>query len=261
MKQMAPPQMKQSVDLADQALNGLKLTQNGNTFEASISIEGTSGSAAVPTMVATMLPAVMQARSAARRSLGRNNLKQIGLAMHNYHDVNRKLPDAASVDQSGKPLLSWRVHVLPYVDQKGLFDKFHLNEPWDSPHNKALADSMPAVFQDVTGKADKGKTRYQVILGPGSTFEGGKGKTIRGITDGTSNTIIVVEVSPAKAVEWTKPADITYSPSNPLDGLVAPGTQGFNALRGDGSVTFISNTIDPKNLAAMFTASGGEPVK
>ena len=85
-----------------------------------------------------------------------NNEKQIALAMHNYHAANDHLPPAAIKDKAGKPLLSWRVAILPYLEQAALYNKFHLDEPWDSPHNKALIASMPAVYA-CPEPADRGR--------------------------------------------------------------------------------------------------------
>jgi len=93
-----------------------------------------------------MLPAVESAREAARRAQCTNNLKQIALAMHEYHDMNNTFPAPAIADKQGKPLLSWRVAILPYLDQKPLYSKFKLDEPWDGPNNKALLKEMPSTY-------------------------------------------------------------------------------------------------------------------
>src|SRR5437588_6801844 len=97
-------------------------------------------------MVALLLPAVQAAREAARRAQCTNNLKQIGLAMHNYHSSNNCFPPAFTTDRDGKPLLSWRVLLLPYLECSSLYANFHLDEPWDSPHNRPLVNQMPSVF-------------------------------------------------------------------------------------------------------------------
>src|SRR4249919_3311122 len=102
--------------------------------------------AIIAVLIALLLPAVQAAREAARRAQCVNNLKQIGLAMHNYHDVKNGLPPSAIVDKQGKPLLSWRVAILPYIEQQPLYDKFKLDEPWDSPNNKDLIQYMPSIY-------------------------------------------------------------------------------------------------------------------
>ena len=86
-------------------------------------------------------------RENAARTVCINNLKQIGLAMHNYHDRHKSLPSAYTVDKAGKPLLSWRVLILPYLDQEALYKEFHLDEPWDSEHNKPLSAMVVKVYR------------------------------------------------------------------------------------------------------------------
>lgn len=233
-----------------------------------------SGVGASPAVVAVgaalLLPAVQQAREAARRSQGKNNLKQIGLAMHNFHDVYRAFPGAASTDKKGKQLLSWRVHVLPFVDAADLYQQFHLDEPWDSEHNKKLVEKIPPVFIDPSNAdlAKDGKTVYLAIRGAKTVFEN-DGKTegnipqglgVRDITDGTSNTIMVAEAHRDAAVIWTKPDDLVIDFKNPLKGLKSSRPNGFQVLFCDGSVRFISDAINLETLKALFTRNGGEAV-
>ena len=162
------------------------------------------------------------AREAARRAQSMNNLKQIGLAMHNYHDARRPFPPAFKADKDGKPLLSWRVLILPYLEEDELYQQFHLDEPWDSEHNKKLIDKMPDVYKSPNSSlAGEGKTNYLTVRGEKTIFSGGKGARIADIADGTSNTIMVVEAADEKAVPWTKPDDFEYDENNPLKGLAA----------------------------------------
>ncbi len=215
-----------------------------------------------------MFPAVGQARVAARRTQSRNNLKQIGLAMHNFHDVNLAFPASYSVDKNDKPLLSWRVYVLPYIDQAALYNQFHLDEPWDSDHNKKLIARMPRVYRSPKSKADPGKTVYlgnaaeKGVFGPPKDVGPNKqkclGARIRDITDGTSNTMMVVEASDDQAVIWTKPDDFEPDKKNPMKGLVGLYDGGFNAALCDGSVRFISERVKPTLLRALFTMNGEE---
>ena len=87
-------------------------------------------------------------RRAAARTQCVNNCKQIVLAFHNYHQQARQLSARIlSHSKDGKPLLSWRVLILPFLDQQALYDQFHLDEPWDSPHNRTLIAKMPAIFR------------------------------------------------------------------------------------------------------------------
>ena len=228
------------------------------------------GPAGAGVAVALLLPAVQQAREAARRSQGKNNLKQIGLAMHNFHDTYLAFPGAANTDKKGKPLLSWRVHILSFIEEDPLYHQFHLDEPWDSEHNKTLIERMPAVYQSPNDPElnKQGKTRLLAPRGVGTVFEkdgkGGEfsqlGLKIRDIIDGTSNTIMVVEAHPDSAAIWTKPDDLEIDFKNPLKGLKGARVGGFHALLCDGAVRFISDSIDVKTLNALFTRNGGETI-
>ncbi len=211
-------------------------------------------------LAALLLPAVQQAREAARRTQAKNNLKQIGLAMHNYHDTYGRFPERVVQDKKGEPGLSWRVKLLPFMDEGNLYNQFHLDEPWDSEHNKELISKMP-LFYSSPGSTDlptEGKTRYVVLVGDGFLFDGDEGPAIGDVTDGTSNTIMVVEANPDSAVIWTQPDDLEIDLEDILAGLEGSRVGGFHALLCDGSVRFISQNIDPDTLLALFTKAGGE---
>jgi len=215
---------------------------------------------ALPVNIALLLPAVQAAREAARRAQCTNNEKQIGLAVLNFVSANDKFPPAAKCDPSGKPLLSWRVMILPFLEQQGLFNQFHLDEPWDSPNNKPLVDRMPDVFKcpsDV--QPSQGLTTYQVIVDPRSLFTGKPtGVGIGDVTDGTSLTLTVVEA--ATPVPWTKPEDLSLDSKAPLFGMGSKHPGGLNALFADGSVHFIKTSINPGLLRALVTRDGGETI-
>lgn len=219
------------------------------------------GIAANGAAVSMLLPAVSSARAAAQRAQASNNLKQIGLAMHMYADTNNHLPPPAIRDKADKKaLLSWRVAVLPYIEEGELYKEFHLDEPWDSDHNKKLIERMPAVFRSPSQKSPEGTTVYLAADGKGSMFEGPDGTRFREVTDGTSNTIMAVEADNDKAVIWTKPEDLKYDPKKPNAGLGHLRKNVFQALYGDGSVQSLATAIDADTLRAMFTRAGGEVV-
>jgi prepilin-type processing-associated H-X9-DG protein len=158
-------------------------------------------------------------------------------------------------------LLSWRVHVLPFLEQEALYQQFHLDEPWDSPHNRKFISQMPDVYRNPSSPAPEGKTDYLVPAGTGSIFENPEGTHIRSITDGTSNTLLVLEVNSDAAVDWTKPDDFQFSPDNPLANLGKAHPGGFNAALADGSVRFISNTIDPQMFLNLLRMNDGQAVR
>jgi hypothetical protein len=213
------------------------------------------------------------------------NLKQIALALHNYNDAYKRLPASAHLDWSlrGKfgnftltseelakakgplekklktlPLLSWRVAILPFVEQKKLYEQFRLDEPWDSEHNKKLLGKMPELYAPVTGKAKAGLTYYQVFVGKDTAFDGTLNPRIpASFPDGTTRTFLVVEGG--EAVPWTKPQDIPYDGKAvpKLGGLFADG---FHAAMADGTIRFVPRGADAKAVRAAITARGGEEI-
>jgi len=204
--------------------------------------------------------------SAADTQQAIDNLRQVGIAWHNYHDVNMAFPTAepwnnmpANTKKSG---LSWRVHVLPYLPQSELYNQFNLNEPWDSPHNKGLIARMPAVYRRVDAKLTaQGKTRIVAPVGDKLiTTKKAERVRITDVTDGTSNTIMLVEADDQHAVVWTKPDDLDVDLAKPLTGLAIRPPGGFLVLMADGSVHFLRAGIKPATLAALFTRAGGEIV-
>ncbi|MBN1589675.1 MAG: DUF1559 domain-containing protein [Pirellulales bacterium] len=216
--------------------------------------------ATVGILVALLLPAVQAAREAARRAKSTNNMKQLVLSMLNHEAAKRKFPARAIFDKDGKPLLSWRVQLLPYLDESGLYEQFHLDEPWDSPNNKKLIARMPDVFRNPSSTAPPNMTTYLVPVGPGTLFEGNKGRTLRDIRDGTSNTIVLVEANDDQAVIWTRPDDWEYDPEKPLAGLGRAHPGGFMVAFCDGSVRFLAASLDPQVWKALLSFSGGEMI-
>jgi prepilin-type processing-associated H-X9-DG protein len=190
-----------------------------------------------------------------------NNLRQIALAMHNYHSAHKSFPLPASAGADGKPLLSWRVAILPYLGQEDLYKKFHLDEPWDSANNRPLVDKMPAEYRSpMTKNKEPGRTNYLLPVGNGAGFTSDKPTQTNEIADGMSNTVMIAEVDDDHAVPWTKPDDWQFDPQQPSRGLAQFFNGRFNAAFFDGSVHAISATLDPKSLKALFTRAAGDIV-
>jgi prepilin-type processing-associated H-X9-DG protein len=187
-----------------------------------------------------------------------NNLKQIGIAMNNYHDSYGRFPAANVLDKAGRPLLSWRVDILPFLDKEELFRKFHLDEPWDSPHNKTLLTELPQIYSCAASQPGATTTtNYAVLVGPRMIFTGGPvGVKIEEITDDTSNTIMVVEVT--ELAPWTAPNDLSETSASAFVGAGSKHPGGMNALFADGSIRFIKRTISPGRLWSLMTRDGGE---
>jgi RNA polymerase sigma factor (sigma-70 family) len=192
------------------------------------------------------------------RRQSQENLKQLTLAMHNYHDDLKTFPPAAVMDKNKTALLSWRVLLLPYVDQQDLYNEFKLDEAWDSAHNKKLLAKMPAIFAPVTGKHKPGTTFYQVFVGPGAAFEGIRGLRITEFTDGTSNTILMIEGG--EAVPWTKPADLPYDPKKPLPKLGGLFKDRIHAAFADGSVQTLRPDFNERQMRNLIGRNDGQVV-
>jgi hypothetical protein len=204
---------------------------------------------------ALLLPAVVKVREAANRAKSINNLKQIALAMHNYHEKNGGFPPATVRDRTDKPLYSWRVLLLPYLEQEALYRQFKLDEPWDSPQNRPLLESMPKVYAH-PADPQPSSTHYQVFVGPGTMFEPSRHVKIADVTDGLANTVMAVEA--ADAVPWTKPADLIYRPDQPLPKLGGLFSSSFNVLMADGNVIPVRTGAREQVLRALITRNGGE---
>ena len=190
-----------------------------------------------------------------------NSMKQLALAMHNFHDSFGAFPAQSLVDKQGKRLLSWRVMILPYLDQSPLYQEFHLDEAWDSEHNRKLIERMPTVFRSGGGSAKPGTTRFVAPLTNRSMMgRVGPSVKVQDITDGTSNTIWLVQADESHAVTWTKPDDLVISEKDPIGSMIEPETKGFWASLADGSARFFSRDNEATTLMHLFSIDGGEVI-
>ncbi|MGY8769227.1 MAG: DUF1559 family PulG-like putative transporter [Pirellulales bacterium] len=211
--------------------------------------------------MAMVMPAVAQSRMAAQRVSSTNNLRQLILTLHNYHDTYGRMPSQTMKDKDGKPLLSWRVHILPFIEQNQLYDQFHLDEPWNSEHNIKLIGLMPKTLRRPGSTAAPGMTNYQVPLAKGLPFQDHERLKFSNITDGLSNTIAILEVPDEKAVIWTKPDDYQIDLDNPLKGLVRKNQNGFTVVLFDGSARrIITETMTKEKFIKLLTHAGGEVI-
>jgi len=244
---------------------------------------GGMGPATTAVAVALLLPAVQQAREAARRTQSSNNLKQIGLALHNYHDVYGSFP-AGTIEGSGEEpedRRSWMVSILPFVEQAPLYQRFDQRQEWDSDANaQATATPLPIFLNpsDPEMQGDDGPlTHYVGLAGigeDGPTLPANNPKAgvfgydrttgLRDITDGTSNTVAVSEATGKSTGPWAQGGKVTMRPLtqqpyiNGPDGLGGYHTGGCQMLFADGSVRFISENVDPSVMEALTPLSGGE---
>lgn len=204
----------------------------------------------------------------ALREQRQNQLRQIGFAFHVHHEAHRQFPPATEVtrngkkiaafDDQGRPFLSWRVHLLPFVEQQALYEQFKLDEPWDSPHNKPLLAKMPAVYK--TGD-DPAQTTFQMVVGKGTAYERRVGLGMSDITDGLTNTALVVDAGKGTAVPWTKPEDLPLNLEEPIRafGKSDFGNE-FLAVLADGSSRSIAYDTAPEQLRNLFLRADGNVV-
>lgn len=218
-----------------------------------LSLEDKELKAFLPTMV-------QRTYQNAQRRVMMNKLKQLGIAMHNHVGTYKgRFPAVANFDKQGKPLLSWRVHLLPFLGEQKLYQQFHLDEPWHSPHNRKLLAQMPEVYQGPNRKLNgEGKTIYLLPVGKDAAFKDGpEGPRLTAdFPDGTSHTILIVEADDAHAVPWTKPEDLKIDPEHPERGLGGHFHGGFLVALADGAVRIVSKTISKTTLRAAFTPAG-----
>jgi hypothetical protein len=212
-----------------------------------------------PTLAAALLPVMQKTRAASGEAMHTNKLRQVAVAMHSFHDTHHCFPSHASYDRNGKPLLSWRVHLLPYLEEQHLYQQFHLDEPWDSAHNRALIPRMPQIYSPPPGArvVGEGKTVLMTPVGEETIFPDRTGGTqMQEIARGTSNTILLVEVTAPHAVIWTKPEDLNVNATDPLKGLFEPGQREVRAVFADGSFRPLPASIRPDELWEMFERGG-----
>jgi hypothetical protein len=209
-----------------------------------------------------LVPAVSNARAASNRATSVNNLKQIGLAFHNYVASNNHFPAAVNLGGKSKSIpYSWRVAILPFIEQQELYNVYNFDEPWDGPNNRKLIDRMPAVFRCSSSDgtpSSRTNSSYFVFTGPATAVGAGTEPKLPDFTDGTSNTILAVEA--VRDIPWTKPEDIPFDTNGPLPELGGFWEDGFSALFADGSVRYLKKSIRSEVLKALITRAGGEVI-
>lgn len=215
-------------------------------------------------LIALLFPAVQSSRESARLSTCKNNLQQLGLALSNYHEAYGTFPPAYIPDEAGRPMHSWRVLILPFLDQSRMYDAYDFDKPWNHADNLAVAQKTPQVFRCPSAPpgGQINATHYVYVTGPDTCFDGAEGIRLQDITDGQSQTILVVETHQS-SISWNEPHDLEVSrwkrigvPSTVSS--TSDHAAGFHVVFADGSVRFIQQPIDPGIFKAMTTPRGGE---
>lgn len=216
---------------------------------------------AEPQAFAKMLGAVTSStRDQARRMAKSNQLKNLGLAMHNYHSVKKHLPPRHFVDRDKNPLLSWRVALLPFLNQKALYDSIELGQAFNSKANQQVKDTVVPLFD--SGVAELPLTTFRAPVFPGSAWHGdGPPKRFRDVTDGLSNTIAFIDAPLGDAVNWADPAPWVINETDPLGDIFGDRNE-ITVVIMDGSVrVFTREELTNGKLEAMLTIAGGEVIE
>ena len=232
-------------------------------FEMHSTVAGSNLTIAIPGVaVGMLLPAVQAVREAARRTTSMNNLRQLSLASHNFASNYQRLPSGDGPVRPGGPAVSWRVKLLPFIEEGNLYEQYNFDEPWDSENNMKVAKQMPATFMNPQSTAQEGFTVYRGVGGvSGVMGVDDKGKSVRRtfgeITDGTSNTIMFVECPDHMAVPWTKPdGGIDPEKASPQQ-LQGNFSGGFNVSFCDGSTYFIASSLGTETFKALLGFDDG----
>jgi type II secretory pathway pseudopilin PulG len=216
-------------------------------------------------MVAALLvPALSTPYDAGQQTVCANNMRNIALAMQAYASDHGTYPPAYIADEEGRPMHSWRILLLPYLEHQDLYDRYDFDEPWDGPNNSRLADQVPEVYHCPSDDLiDDFETSYVVITGSGAIFDGEKTTRPEAIADGQEQTLLLVESSFA-GIHWMEPRDVELDwMSDSINGADGDGIYslhygGANVCFASGRATLLYEDTSPEDLRAMISIDGGE---
>jgi hypothetical protein len=247
------------------ALNNIGNPQNNQTgrgFALTGIISSIMGMTFIPILailVALLLPAINAARTAARRNQTMHQMRQVQMGCLNQEMATKRFPPQKYPEAE----LSWRVNILRMVEQQQLFDQFDKSADWNSPENSQLSDTPLSIYQSPFQTSSDNHTVYLGVTGPGTMFDPDqpKGVNFRQVSDGASNTAMIVSADETLATPWAKPQDWKLDESRPLHDLgnLIPGNV-FLVTFVDGHSQTISKNIDPQVWKALCTRHGGETI-
>lgn len=210
--------------------------------------------------------AVRSAKEAAIACQCQGHLNQLQLALVNYESVNGHFPPAYVVGKDGKPMHSWRVLILPFIEERSLYESYDFNEPWNGPHNSKLADKMPNIFHMPSEPPSSSMTNIVAIAGPGTAFPGSQSTRKADFTDGLDNTILLTEITDSK-INWLEPKDLHVEEMSftindkQKPSLSCSRKRGPFVVFGDSIHTHqVSALLQPEALRALTTIAGAEGV-
>jgi type II secretory pathway pseudopilin PulG len=218
--------------------------------------------------LAVLVPMYRVARREMLQRQSQINLRQIAIALHNYHDVYGTFPPAYECDAAGTPVHSWRVLIAPFMEQLPLYQRYNFGEAWNGPNNSKLSTGTPIPFRSpFDTRSRPGETSYVAIVGPGTMWPGQKSQNINGITDGTSNTIMVVELLNS-GIHWMEPRDIAArdfvtawrDPKHKPPRMSDWETSYAFVVLADGHVIWLDREAAEEHLRALLSPAGGERI-
>ncbi len=240
---------KHAISIPMQVLGSTNIERSVNTVSLSTKLEGDPSE-----LLAMAMPAVLDVRAKARDVESMNNIRQLALAMLNFESAYQRFPSAVLVSPAGKKY-SWRIAILPFVGHNDIYDAYRMDEEWNSEHNAKVTASVPPVFRHPNSKS-KTNTSYFAVVGNETMFPpGGNGMSFGQVTDGSPNTILLVEAK--KDIHWAEPRDLAFDPGMQRElGGYSDGE--FVAVLTDGSCHRLSNNLGNRIFKAMVTRAGGE---
>lgn len=209
-------------------------------------------------LAALLLPAIQQARAAARRMVDSNNIRQIGLALLNYEATFKQFPPAYTVDADGNKLHSWRVAILPFLERPDLYEQVDFSKPWDAPENAAVRNAVIGVYQSPNLEVRPGMTSFQAVIHPQGAFSGSKATRQSDITDGAGNTLLIMQAGRDHVVHWMEPSDVDlnyFQNMNPKANVYFGGT---HVITCDGAARFLQDSASSQERKSLVTRDGND---
>jgi hypothetical protein len=216
--------------------------------------------AIIAVALALLLPFRRSGGEAARRARCMNNLKHLALATSNYGMTHGVLPPASTVDGKGRPLHDWRTLTLPHNGADALYRTIDLAKPWDDPANARSGEGLPPVFNCPNSAEIRNSTSYLATLEPGGCLIPGRSRRLADVSDGTANTLLIIEVGNDRAVPWMATSDADESVLTGLASAKLHHAGGTHAAFADGAVRFLKARTPVPILRSLTTAAGGEVI-
>ncbi|WP_425395609.1 DUF1559 domain-containing protein [Aeoliella sp.] len=226
-------------------------------------------------LVVLLMPAMEMGRSGARQMRCRNNLRQLALSIHNFHDTNKRFPPAAGPHGQTDHIHSWRMRIVPFVESTLFYDQYDFDKPWDGPKNRQVVGTLPIELYECPEHVHPTETNYFAVTGAETAWGNGEQRSFADVTDGLSNTILLVEAS-GRETHWAEPKDLSFDEAVEL--LTTPlridGGDGHRVENGyfykhsyvrnvamcDGAVHSLRVPVPREAAVALLTAAGGEEI-